>query len=175
MLNIGRALLLMTVVIGSATAFALPAEGKRPSTATYSDGVTGLETYATSTEGRFAGVAAGDLPGAWQVVVVHAPLSGATPAPITGGSFSIATVLDGSAVTVSGSLTDGTVIQVSGLSGCTNQQFQVSGVLSSVGVNGQRQKGTGGFDITLTHYRTSVFGYCLTYSASVVGTVSMTF
>ena len=175
MLNVGRALLLMTVVIGSATAFALPADAKRPNAATYSDGVTGIETYATSSEGRFAGAAAGDLPGVWQAVVIHVPLSGAIPVAITGGSFSITTVLDGSAVTVSGSVTGGTVVQVSGLSGCTNQQFQVSGALSSVGVNGQRQRGTGAFGITLTHYRTSVFGYCLTYSASVVGTVSMTF
>ena len=175
MLSIGRAFLLMTVVIGSATAFALPADAKRPQTATYSDGVTGVETYATSTEGRFTGIATGDLPGVWQAVVIHDRLSGTAPAAITGGSFSVATVLDGSPTTVSGSLTGGTVIQVSGLSGCTNQQFQVNGTLSSVGVNGERQKGTGVFGVTLTHYRTSVFGYCLTYSASVVGSVSMTF
>lgn len=166
----------VAIALCMAAVLAVPAEAKGPKSAqTYSDAVSGIETYATSTEGRFSGLATGDLPGVWQAVVVHDQLSGATPAAITGGSFTLATVMNGSQVNVSGSITGGTVVQVSELVGCVNQEFQVSGTLSSVGTGGGPRKGTGALAVTLTHYRTQVFGFCVTYSASVVGTVSMTF
>jgi hypothetical protein len=176
-LNMGRKFLVVAVVLCTATVLASPARAKGPHSArTYSDGVSGIETYATSTEGRFSGVATGDLPGVWQAGVAHDPLSGTnSSAAITGGSFSVATVLDRSPVNVSGSIADGTVVvQESGL-GCLNQQFEVNGRLGSVGINGGPRNGTGVLAVTLTHYRTRVFGFCVTYSASVVGTVSMTF
>lgn len=176
MLNVGRTLLLLAVVLTTATLVSSPARAKSPHSANaYFDTVSGFETYATSTEGRFAGVAAGDLPGAWQAVVVHIPLSGSAPAAITGGSFDLATVLAGSPVNVSGAVAGGSVTQVTGFTGCLNQQYDVVGTLKSVGPAGGPRKGTGALDITLTHYRTRVFGFCITYSATVTGAISLTF
>jgi hypothetical protein len=34
--------------------------------------------------------------------------------------------------------------------------------------------GSGAFNVTLTHYRRSIFGRCVSYSASVRGTLSLT-
>ena len=34
--------------------------------------------------------------------------------------------------------------------------------------------GTGTFAATLTHYRTKIFGYCVTYSAGISGSISLT-
>ena len=65
----------------------------------YADSLSGYEYNATSTEGRFAGQATGALPGAWAATVDHTPLS--PGAAVTGGSFMLATVLNGRAVTVS--------------------------------------------------------------------------
>src|SRR3989442_13960642 len=42
----------------------------------YSDSVTGVEVYATSTEGVFTGTASGALPGTWTADVLHTTLSG---------------------------------------------------------------------------------------------------
>lgn len=170
-LIMGRTLLLLAAVLTAATFFASPARA----TSTYFDGVSGFETYATSTEGRFSGIATGDLPGAWQAVVKHAPLSGSAPAAITGGSFALATVFAGSPATVSGSIAGGSVTQVTGFAGCVNQQYKVVGTMSSVGLAGGAQNGKGALDITLTHYQTRVFGFCLTYSATVTGAISLKF
>ena len=56
---------------------------------------------------------------------------------------------------------------------CTNQTFAVHGILGNVGwwASGS---GSGTFRTTLTHYRRSVFGRCVTYGASVRGTLSLT-
>ena len=167
--NAVRTTLLLAVVLTTATLFASPVRAA----STYSDRVSGFETYASSTEGRFSGVAAGDLPGWWSTVVLHAPLSGRKPAAITGGSFDLETVLDWSPENVSGSITGGSVTQVAGFRGCANQQYEVVGTLSSVGLGGGG--GTGTFDLTLTHYRTSVFGHCFTYSATVTGAIKLQF
>ena len=54
------------------------------------------------------------------------------------------------------------------------QQYRVSGRLSNVGVDGGT--GTGYFNATLTHDRTNLWWVgCVVYSASVSGTVSLTF
>ncbi len=136
------------------------------------DRVSGFETYASSTEGRFAGTATGDLPGTWSAVVIHEQLSGATAAPITGGSFDLATFQGASPQAVSGTIAGGTVTQVSGFSGCANQRYAVVGTFDPVSISGGAPDGTGTFRLTLTHYRTSVFGYCFVYSATVTGSVS---
>ena len=174
--NVRRTLSLLAVVLTAATLFASPAGAKGPHLKqTYYDEVSGIETYATSTEGRFSGVATGELPGAWQAVVIHDPLNGSVPAAITGGSVALATVIAGSAATENGSIAGGSVTQLTGFSGCGNESYAVVGTLSSVGLAGAPRRGTGTLDITLTHYQTSVFGYCFTYGASVTGTISLTF
>ncbi len=137
---------------------------------TYSDSISGHEYAVTSTQGSFAGTASGALPGAWSATVDHTPLG--TSATITGGDFHLATYLHGALTTVTGDFTAGTVKQLSGFTGCVNQQYAVNGVLGDVGA-GSAGSGTGTFAATLTHYRTKIFGYCLTYSASISGSLSL--
>ena len=138
---------------------------------TSSDSISGYEYAATSTQGRFAGIASGALPGAWSVTVHHTPLG--TSAAITGGDFHLATRLDGTLTAVTGDFTAGRVRQLSGFTGCVNQRYAVHGVLDDVG-SGAARRGTGTLNATLTHYRTKIFGHCVTYSASVRGSLSLT-
>jgi hypothetical protein len=145
---------------------------------TYYDNIIGGELpNATTTEGRFSGTASGSLPGGWYIDVRHQVLSGnSTPVYMTGGSFKLETAINFWPATVYGSFVPwgGTVTQTSGFSGCSNQTYRVSGALSGVGVNGGG--GSGYFSATLTHFRAWVWWVgCVTYSASVSGSVSMTF
>jgi hypothetical protein len=128
--------------------------------------ISGIEYAANSTEGRFAGVAvaAGDR-GTWLTVVDHTVLSGGT-ATITGGTFSY----DGRVRDVQGGFTGGSLTQTGGFTGCVNETFAVVGALALVVPTG----GTGAFNATLTHYRTRLFGRCITYGATVKGTVVFT-
>jgi hypothetical protein len=48
----------------------------------------------------------------------------------------------------------------------------VNGLLGDVGFR-TAGSGTGTFAATLTHYRTKVFGSCVTYSASISGSLSL--
>ena len=139
--------------------------------ATSPDSVSGLEYAATPAQGRFVGIASGALPGVWSVTVDHTPLGAS--AAITGGDFHLATRLAGTLTAVTGEFTAGTVRQLSGFTGCVNQRYAVHGVLDKVGA-GAARRGTGTLNATLTHYRTKIFGQCLTYSASVRGSLSLT-
>ena len=139
---------------------------------TYTDTITGHEYFFTSTDGRFAGYATGNLPGAWNTDVKHTALCLAcTPtATITGGSFSLATTY----AVVTGSFTGGTVQVINPGANCTNQTFDVEGNLGHVG-RWSGGSGTGRFSATLTHYRHRILGACLTYGATVGGRLSLTF
>jgi hypothetical protein len=148
------------IVIGSGLATAAT---------TYTDAISGYEYAATSTQGSFAGTASGDLPGYWKATVDHTALPDAN---ITGGDFYLATYLNGSATSVTGNFTGGTVKQISGFTGCVNQQYAVNGDLGNAG-SGSTGTGDGTFTGTLTHYRTKIFGYCVTYSASITGTLTL--
>jgi hypothetical protein len=143
---------------------------------TYTDWIHGSELpNATPTEGQFVGEATGSFAGAWYIDVQHQVLS-IHPVYITGGSFRLNTVINGWPDAIHGSFTPwhGTVTQLSGFSGCTNQQFAVNGALSGVGVGSS--SGVGTFKATLTHYRASIwFVGCVVYSASINGSVSLTF
>jgi hypothetical protein len=138
--------------------------------ATSADSISGLEYAATSTQGRFVGIASGALPGTWSVTVDHTPLR--TSAAITDGDFHLATRLDGTLTAVTGDFTGGTVRQLSGFAGCASQRYAVHGVLGDVG-SGSVRRGTGTFAATLTHYRTKIFGRCVTYAASISGSLSL--
>ena len=48
----------------------------------------------------------------------------------------------------------------------------MNGLLGDVGFRAVGS-GTGTFAATLTHYRTKIFGYCVTYSASISGSLSL--
>ena len=136
------------------------------------DTLTGYEYYATSTDGRFAGQASGTLPGAWNANIQHTALClSCTPtATITGGSFTLSTGY----TLVTGSFTSGTVRVINPGPGCTRQTFAVNGSLGDVG-RWYSGGGTGSFAVTLTHYRRSILGRCVTYGASVAGTLMLTF
>ena len=154
-------------IMAAAALFISPAAAMA---ATSPDSVSGLEYAATSAQGRFAGIASGALPGAWSVTVDHTPLR--TSAAITGGDFHLATRLDGTLTVVTGDFTAGTVRQLSGFTGCASQRYAVHGVLGDLG-SGSAGRGTGIFAATLTHYRAKIFGQCVTYAASVSGSLSL--
>jgi hypothetical protein len=130
---------------------------------------------ATPTEGQFVGEATGSFAGAWYIDVWHQVLVN-HPVSITGGSFRINTVIHGWPDEIRGSFKpwSGTVTQIKGFRGCTNQQFAVKGDLVGVGVDGG--SGTGTFTATLTHYRANIWLVgCIVYSASINGSVTLTF
>ena len=143
---------------------------------TYTEWINGTELpNATQTEGQFVGEATGSYAGSWYIDVRHQDLSH-HPAYITGGSFRVNTLINGWPSAIKGSFVPwgGTVSQVSGFWGCTNQRYTVHGALNNVGVNGGN--GSGSFSATLTHYRTNVWWVgCVVYAASVSGTVSLTY
>jgi hypothetical protein len=138
--------------------------------ATYS--ISGIETAATATQGTFEGTATGSSGdyAAWKAVVKHTRLT--TTASITGG---YATLWTSDVVTITGRFSSGSVTQTDGFSGCTNQHYDVDGRLSHVTRSDRSGVGSGHFQATLTHYRTSILGRCVVYWATVSGTVSLSF
>src|SRR5439155_22136808 len=97
-----------------------------------------------------------------------------TSATVTGGGCGLVTRLTGWPNVVSGSFSGGYVEATNPGPNCTNQTFAVHGVLSGVhSLFGG--KGGGTFDVQLTHYRTLLFGSCVTYGATVAGTLGLTF
>jgi hypothetical protein len=127
---------------------------------TYS--LAGVETFANASTGRFVGLAiASDDYGTWKATVVHdaLPTNVGQSAAISGGSFA----LDGKVRDLAGTIDSGGAITLLATSTCGKQTYGVTGTLST---------GTAGFTATLTHYRTSIFGHCITYAATVKGFVS---
>lgn len=175
-----------TATIGTTALLAL-VSATPASAETHRSIVSGFEFYATSTQGRFAGTAQGQgangLTGAWSIVVDHTSLSGCRYAyqvcgQVTGGSFSLA-VTDPIEV-VSGNFNGApsagqpdTIVLVDPGFYCTNQRFWIRDGLHAVGAT--NRTGTGSFDAYLTHYRHSIFGQCITYSATVQGLVILDF
>jgi hypothetical protein len=155
----------------AALAAVIVGPGSVAAAATYPDSVSGYEYAATSTQGRFAGAAPGALPGVWSATVDHTPLG--TVATITGGDVHLATYQNGVPTVVTGHFTGGTVRQLSGFSGCADQQYAVNGNVGDVGV-GSAGAGSGTFAGTLTHHRTKIFGYCVIYSATITGSLTLT-
>lgn len=150
----------LSLVVINGTAFAAT---------TYTDRVSGLEYSFTSTVGRFAGTASGDLAGFWDARVEHTPLS--PDAAITDGEFALFTTVAGHSTTVRGGFAGGSVTQLDAGSGCRNEVFRVAGPLTRV--TGLGGAGTGTFAATLTHLRKFLFGRCLTYGATITGTLSL--
>jgi len=164
-----------TLAVGAAVAIAAALIPLTALAKTYSDAVHGAEYYATTVDGKFVGVATGALPGAWRADVQHAALAPSTVS-ITGGTFQIQTVVNGQIHTVVGQFTNsGTITPTGGFGTCGTQTFSVRGPLAHVGVFGQPDNGSGIFQATLTHYQFSFFGACVTYAATVNGSVSLSF
>jgi hypothetical protein len=154
---------LVAVLLAAVLALTLPgvASAARP----YRDSVSGFEVYATLTRGTFTGQASGDLPGAWGITVDHPELN--PGAPVTGGSFYLATAMDGRPTLIAGEVGGGEVLGQH-VDGCADQVYDVYVTLVRVAGNGK-----GWYDGTLTHHRTSVFGRCILYSATVTGSLEL--
>jgi hypothetical protein len=134
--------------------------------------IQGFEYSATTTVGRFAGTATGSAgDGAtWNAVVEHTALI--TTASITGG---YADLLTSNLVQVHGSFSGGSVDLVGEEAGCGSQTYSVIGTLKKVSRSDLPRKGKGMFEATLVHYRASVLGACIVYSASVTGAITLDF
>jgi hypothetical protein len=162
-------MLLGSVVAGvGVTAPAAPAASSTIS-------LSGVEVAATSTRGTFVGKGHG--PGgtkvAWTAVVKHTALRGGA-ARITGGSFAMGTLRGGHRLNVhSGMFTGGSVRLLASAAGCHDQRYAVRGRLARV-KSPTTGGGTGTVSIRLTHHRRGILGRCVTYGASVTGTVSLT-
>jgi hypothetical protein len=127
----------------------------------------GAEVYATPTEGRFVGTASGNgVTGTWYAEVVHSPLR--DEATITGGSLSIALNQASPAYTVTGQFSGGSINRTRAGTNCTNQVYNVNGTLTNVTV-----ADVGSFSVTLIHPRRPTLGRCVTYSATVHGTLRL--
>jgi hypothetical protein len=162
------------IILSAAALALLVAPATAAAAHTYSDTISGYEYAFTSTDGKFAGTGSGALPGTWNADVQHTPLClSCTPtATITGGSFSLATTHNGLPALASGRFVGGTVQVMNVGANCTNQTFAVNGLLGHVGW-WSSGSGSGVFRTTLTHYRHSILGTCVTYGASVRGTLSL--
>jgi hypothetical protein len=146
--------------------------GEAIASTTRTDTVKGTEIAYTSTQGTFTGYATGDLPGSWTAVIDHTVLS--PDATITGGSFTLVTVIHWIPRTVKGTFAaGGSVTRFYREPGCGIQKYAVTDDLVNVGVGGG--SGSGHVTATLTHYRHSVLGHCVAYAATIAGTVALTF
>lgn len=162
---------MLLTLVAAAAALALPATAAAQTT--YTDSIAGLQVGVTATSSTFAGKATGDLPGLWKAVVQRTPL---TPhGTITGGSFSLWTLLAGTPTRVTGTFAPGgSIVQTDPGAGCTNQRYAVNGALTNVAV-GSATGGSGAFVVQLTHHRAFIpFLGCVTYAGSVAGGFSVT-
>jgi hypothetical protein len=134
--------------------------------------VAGIETsIPTNNTSTFAGAAVGSRGDAavWKASVVHQALSNCpfgtnTSCAITGGFFSLTS---SSGARLTGSFTGVSVTPVSQQTPCGKQSFSIAGTLATT-------SGPASFTVTLTHYRTLLFGTCITYFATITGSVQLT-
>ncbi|CAN5260391.1 hypothetical protein BH18ACT12_BH18ACT12_15270 [soil metagenome] len=170
-----RPLRFLAVAIAAAAMLAVPlSAAAAPASTTFT--VTGFEYAFTPAVGFFAGSAIGNAGerGAWNTHVEHDRLGSEPPIYVTGGSFRMATRGSAGAYDwVTGTFVyhGGTITTIDPGAGCTNQRYLVTGTLENVSTR-TTAGGSGTFSVTLTHYRAPVLGRCITYSASVAGTVS---
>jgi len=140
--------------------------------------VTGFEYAFTPTVGLFAGRGTGNAGdrAAWNTYVEHDPL-GSTETYVNGGSLQMTTRSPaGTYDWVTGEFVyhGGMITTIDPGTNCTNQRYLVTGALKNVSTS-TTSRGKGTFAVTLTHYRASFLGRCVTYSASVVGTVGFVY
>jgi hypothetical protein len=168
--------LLSVAVVAAATLATPVVASAAPASTTFA--VRGHEYAFTPTVGFFAGTGAGNAGDAavWNTYVEHDRL-GSEPTYITGGSFAMATRSpSGTLDHVRGTFVyrGGTIETIDPGANCTNQRYMVTGALEGVATN-TTAGGTGNVDVILTHYRTRIFGRCIAYRATVVGTASFAY
>jgi hypothetical protein len=156
--------------------------------------VSGFEMYATSSQGRFSGTATGQgqngVSGGWSIVVDHSSLDpcfrmrlGETCATVSGGSFTL-TETSPTVELITGQFdSPGEVVppqtnQIQLLNrgdNCTTQLFKITDGLKNVGTGSQRSSSGSSFVGYLWHHQRSFWGRCITYAATVQGTVVLNF
>jgi hypothetical protein len=155
--------------------------------------VSGFEMYATSSQGRFSGTATGTgsngVSGAWSIVVDHSLLdpcfrmkTGDPCATVNGGSFTLAETSPARELITGQFESPGevTLPQVNEIrllnrgDNCSDQLFKIMDGLKNVGT-GSPYSGHGSFVGYLWHHQRSFFGRCVTYAATVQGTVLLNY
>ena len=171
-----RPRLLLTVLaafaIGPAPTPAIA--GPEPSLHDYP--LAGLEIRATSVLGTFVGGAGDSSPGGmlWKAVVRHTPLTrtAASPALIIGGGVQLQLWSQEGLSQTSRIFSGGTITYAadrSSGSACGQQVFHVSATLATTNASDD----SGLLEAYLTHHRRSVFGHCITYAATVRGSLKI--
>lgn len=172
-------LALLTVLVGQ---LAVPGLVRGATLEVYT--LVGYEVFYTPTVATFVGASAGSASGdsisaaavnelsAWYTSIEHS-VSVSPTGTITGG-WAFLQRIDG--VRISGQLGDGVVRQTNEGPGCTNESHEVMGVLYGVSRSDRvGNEGAGIFQATLIHHRAWLFGQCITYSASMYGTITVAF
>jgi hypothetical protein len=139
--------------------------------------VRGVETAFTSTSASFSGTGTGNAGdrAAWSVSIVRTRFDSSGRSTITGGTFMMRTVSPSwTTDSVAGTVAGGAVQKTSGFTGCTNEKFAVTVSLTNVTTK-TTVGGTGTFIGELTHHRTSIFGFCAIYGATVAGVVTLSY
>ena len=168
--------LLVCVCIAAGALSLSPVAAAAPTSTSFT--IVGYEYAFTSTVGSFAGAGTGNAGDAttWNATVNHDPL-GSTPTYTNGGSLAMATAsTSGHLEYLTGTFAyrGGTITTLDPGANCTNQRYLVTGGLQNVKTR-TTSGGTGSFSVVLTHYRYSLFGYCIIYKARVSGTASFTY
>jgi hypothetical protein len=164
-------------VVALAVALAIPAAAAAAPASTMF-AVSGYEYAFTPTVGCFAGRASGNAvdSAAWNTCVEHDRL-GSKPTYVNGGRFAMATRSPaGSYDYVTGTFVyhGGTIETIDPGANCTNQRYLVTGALENVSTS-TTSGGSGAFTATLKHFRARIFGRCIAYWATVVGTASFVY
>jgi hypothetical protein len=129
--------------------------------------VHGIELIPLRTRGTFSGYTNGALIGDWLATVNHTPLN--PNARITGGTFTLSTSANQLSQPLSARIGTGAIRITNPGANCSNQTYKVSGTLTHL--NPYR---SGTFSLTLTHWRHTLLGTCLSYFATTTGTLTLT-
>lgn len=166
----------VTALVVTAALAAVPtAAVAAPSSTTFT--VSGVETAFSSTSATFTGRGSGNGGdrAAWAVSITRTRFDAAGRSTITGGTFTMRTISPTWTTDwVTGTVAGGFVQKIAGFTGCTNERFSVSVSLADVATK-TSTGGTGSFAGELTHHRTSIFGACVTYGATITGVVTLSY
>jgi hypothetical protein len=136
--------------------------------------IVGVEVWATPTVGTFVGEAVGsggDL-AVWRASIEHTVQT--QPFGLITGGRAIVRTSDLTKVT--GRFTRGRLVLIDdGGEGCGDLTHRVRGRLRGVTRSDANAVGTGRFRAILVHYRASILGHCIAYSATAQGTITFEF
>lgn len=164
----------MLVGLALAALLSVPAPAAATTSTTYeSYGLTGYEVWYAPTVGTFAGTGNGSgvALSAWYGSISHSGVISPT-GTITGG-WAVLHRLDGARL--SGRFVGGTAWLLDDGPGCTSEAHLVRGLLEGVTRTDSAAIGSGYLEAILVHHRAWILGRCISYSASIDGTLSLIF